>query len=338
MSANQTPHVQATLSARGDVPSTAIDRPMRRQASHVTPRPDDSVSGSILYADAEAFGRQVCESVLGASFVPDGGEFRAAIRFNVVGSSGAAHLRITPGVLTRRGGLSGAVGAHFLVLVLRGNGLLTVGQAGRPLSPNSVVVISGAQGFSLALSSGEAGSCELDLIQVAGVEPPALAGESGVVVTTSASFADYIVGLAELVQPEGGEIGPCRRDIPVFDYIGAAVRDYLAQDEAVEDLHRDHGLYHRIRAFIARNVKNPALGADLLAREFAISKRKLYSIFYDSRASLHETVMTARLEAARREIEAGGQKVASVILDHGFSNPSTFYRNYKRHFGRVPRA
>ncbi|MGL4961344.1 MAG: hypothetical protein ACRC67_08920, partial [Inquilinus sp.] len=179
--------------------------------------------------------------MLGATFVPDGGEFRAAIRFNVVGSSGAAHLRITPGVLTRRGGLCGAVGAHFLVLVLRGNGLLTVGQAGRPLSPNSVAVISGAQGFSLALSSGEAGNCELDLIQVAGVEPPAL--ESGVVVTTSAPFADYIVGLAELVQPEGGEIGPCRRDIPVFDYIGAAVRDYLGQDEAEEGLHRDHGLY-----------------------------------------------------------------------------------------------
>jgi len=310
---------------------------MRRQASHATPRPDDSVSGSILYADADAFGRQVCDSVLGASFVPDGGEFRAAIRFSVVGSSGAAHLRITPGVLTRRGGPCGVVGAHFLVLVLRGNGLLTVGQAGRPLSPNSVAVISGARGFSLALSSGETGSCELDLIQVAGAEPPALAGEPGAVVTTSASFADYIVGLADLVQPEGGEIGPCRRDIPVFDYIGAAIRDYLAGENG-DVLHRDHGLYQRIRAFIARNVKNPALGADLLAREFAISKRKLYSVFYDSRASLHETVMTARLEAARREIEAGGQKVASVILDHGFSNPSTFYRNYKRHFGRVPRA
>jgi len=61
-------------------------------------------------------------------------------------------------------------------------------------------------------------------------------------------------------------------------------------------------------------------------------------VFYDNRASLHETIMTARLEAARREIEAGGQKVASVILDHGFTNASTFYRNYKRHFGRVPRS
>jgi AraC-like DNA-binding protein len=201
-----------------------------------------------------------------------------------------------------------------------------------------VVVIGCGVDFSLALSAGETGSCELDLLQVAGAEPPALAKAAGVAVTTSASLADYILDLAELVQPEGGEIGPLRRDIPIFDYIGAAIRDYLAQEEGEEAAHRGHDLYRRIKAFIAQNVKNPDLGADLLAREFAISKRKLYSVFYDSRASLHETVMTARLEAARREIEAGGQKVASVILDHGFSNPSTFYRNYKRHFGRVPRA
>ncbi len=311
---------------------------MPRQASPVTPRPGSSVSGSILYADAEAFACQVCGPVLRAAFEPDGKDFRAAIRFSILGSSGAAHLRITPGVLTRRGGRGGDAGPHVLVLVLRGNGLLTAGGARRPLSPNSVAVLSGDLEFSLALSAGEAGSCELDLLQVAGAEPPALAKASGVRVTKSASLADYIVGLAELVQPEGGDIGPCQRDIPIFDYIGVAIRDYLAQEEREEGPRRDHGLYHRIRAFIDRNVKNQALGADLLAREFAISKRKLYSIFYDSRASLHETIMTARLEAARREIEAGGQKVASVILDHGFSNPSTFYRNYKRHFGRVPRA
>jgi AraC-like DNA-binding protein len=311
---------------------------MRRQESHFTSRQGSSVSGSIHYADAGTFVRQICETVLGATFTANGKDFRATIRFNVVGNSGAAHLRITPGVLTRHVDPGGVAGGHFLVLVMRGSGLLTVGETGRPLPPNSVVVIGGGVDFSLALSAGETGSCELDLLQVAGGEPPALAKAHGVVVTTSASLADYILGLAELVQPEGGEIGPLRRDIPIFDYIGAAIRDYLAQEEGEEAAHRDHGLYRRIKAFIAQNVKNPDLGADLLAREFAISKRKLYSIFYDSRASLHETIMTARLEAARREIEAGGQKVASVILDHGFSNPSTFYRNYKRHFGRVPRA
>lgn len=310
---------------------------MHRQTSHAIPGPGTSVSGSILYADAKAFARQICDSVLGATFVPEDGDFRAAIRFNLVGGGGAAHLRITPGVLRRRAGPPGADGGRFLVLVLHGSGLLTVGGAARPLSPNSVVVVSGALDFSLALSAGESGSCELDLLQVTGPEPAALAGASGVVVAASATLAQYILGLAELVRPEDGEIGPCRRDIPIFDYIGAAIRDYLAQSRE-EGPNRDHGLYQRIRAFIVQNVKNPGLGTELLAREFAISKRKLYSVFYDSRASLHETIMTARLEAARREIEAGGQKVASVILDHGFSNPSTFYRNYKRHFGRVPRS
>ncbi|MGK9167606.1 helix-turn-helix domain-containing protein [Inquilinus limosus] len=295
-----------------------------------------SISGSILYADADAFARQACASVLGADFEPHGQGFRAAIRFSFVGSSGVAHLRITPGVLTRSGGRCASLEDHFLALVLRGGGELTVGEAGQPLAPDSVLVIDGNLDFSLTLSDGNVGGCEVDWLQLSGAKPPILAEAPGFLVITSASMADYIVRQAELVEPEGNDIGPCRQDIPIFDYIGVAIRDYLAQ--ADESAPRDHGLFQRIRDFIAQNVKNPALGADLLAREFAVSKRKLYSIFYEHRASLHETIMTTRLEAARREIEAGGQKVASVILDHGFSNTSTFYRNYKRYFGRVPRA
>jgi AraC-like DNA-binding protein len=311
---------------------------MRRQKTHLTSRQSNSVSGSILYADADVFARQICQVVRGATFVPNGEDFRAAVRFSIVGGSGAAHLRVTPGVLARGGGPRGNAEPHVLVLVLRGNGLLTAGTVTRPLSPNSVAVISGDLDFSLTLAAGESGCAELDWLQVAGAEPPALGKASGVVVTTSAPLADYIVSLAELVRPESDEIGPSQRDIPIFDYIGTAIRDYLILSEGERDSLHGHELFRRIKTFIVRNVKNPDLDADLLAREFAISRRKLYSVFNDSRASLHQTIMTARLEAARREIEAGRQKVASVILDHGFSNPSTFYRNYKRHFGRMPRS
>jgi len=312
---------------------------MRRQASTAAPRQDSSVSGSILYADVQAFAAQICDPMLGAAFEPGGNDFRAVIRFHSVGPSGTAHLRISPGLLRRRAGCCAQVGDHFLVLVPRGESVLTVGERVLPLSASSVAVIGGDVEFSLTLPAAETVLCELEWLRLAGAEPAALARMSGVFVTTSTPLADYVVCQAELVQPEGGGIGPCRRDIPIFDYIGAAVRDYLAQvEEEAEVSPRDRGLYRRIRGFIARNVKNPALGAELLAREFAISKRKLYSVFYENRASLHETIMTARLEAARREIEAGGQKVASVILDHGFTNASTFYRNYKRHFGRVPRS
>ena len=310
---------------------------MRQPASPIVTRQDSSISGSIFYADAGAFAQQVCEPVLGAGFQPDGRGFHAAARFSLIDCSGAVHLRISPGVLTRPGGLSASMGGHFLVIVLHGPAILATGEEKRLLPAKSVIVIDGDLAFSLALSQEDPGGCVVDWLQLGKTRPPALAKAPGYAVMTSLPLAEYIVGQARLVEPAGGDIGPCQRDIPIFDYIAAAIRDYMAQIET-EGPAGDRGLYRSIRAFIVQTVKNPSLGADMLAREFGISKRKLYSIFYDNAASLHETIMTARLEAARRELETGRQKVASVIVDYGFSNSSTFYRNYKRRFGTVPRS
>jgi AraC-like DNA-binding protein len=124
--------------------------------------------------------------------------------------------------------------------------------------------------------------------------------------------------------------------MPVFDYVRRAIKDYMHQADVTQP--EGLWLFRRIQSFIVDNVKHPLLGADLIARELGISKRKLYSAVSENKASLRDMIMTTRLEAAHRAIEAGGRKMTSVIRDHGFTNASTFYRNYKRHFGRTPRA
>lgn len=300
---------------------------------------DSSVSGLVVYADAGMFSQQIGHPMLGGGFdsVDDG--FGAIVRFCLVGSSAAVHLRVGAGTFTRSGKKREGVGEHILALVVRGEGILTVGEVVRPLPPDAIVVVDGGLDFRLTVSAAGAGDCEVDWLQLGGPRPPALTKAPGFVVMTSALMTEYVIGQARLVQPAEDDIGPFRRDIPVLDYIGAAIRDRLAQMEAREGPpSRDARLYQRITAFIGQAVKTPGLGADLLVRRFGISKRKLYGVFYANGASLHETIMTARLEAARRELEAGGQKVTNVITDYGFTNPSTFYRNYRRHFGGVPRA
>ncbi|WP_437376006.1 helix-turn-helix domain-containing protein [Inquilinus limosus] len=204
------------------------------------------------------------------------------------------------------------------------------------LTPGMVVAIDGDRGFELRLGETTGVGYLVDWLHVAAPSLPELRRTAGCIPLASSMLAQYVSNQARLII-EGAEAGePLAARMPVFDYVGRALRDYVSQAAAGEaDGAR---LRRRIEAFIEENVGHPLLGADLIAREFGLSKRKLYSIASDGGASLRDMIMTARLEAAHRAIEAGGRKLASVIRDHGFTSASTFYRNYKRRFGRTPRA
>ncbi|CAN7600232.1 helix-turn-helix domain-containing protein [Pararhizobium sp. LjRoot235] len=89
--------------------------------------------------------------------------------------------------------------------------------------------------------------------------------------------------------------------------------------------------------FIDSNLKNELLDCDLIGRHFGISKRKIYEIFKQNGILLHETIVSRRLAMIKNEIDAGSEKVSSIISDYGFSTPSTFYRNYRKYYGVRPR-
>jgi AraC-like DNA-binding protein len=89
--------------------------------------------------------------------------------------------------------------------------------------------------------------------------------------------------------------------------------------------------------FIDSNLKNELLDCDLIGRHFRISKRKIYQIFKQNGILLHETIVSRRLAMIKNEIDAGSEKVSSIISDYGFSTPSTFYRNYRKYYGVRPR-
>lgn len=97
-----------------------------------------------------------------------------------------------------------------------------------------------------------------------------------------------------------------------------------------------------IVAAVQRYLRQHASDAELtparLARHCAVSVRKLYNAFAAADMSLRATVLSYRLEEARRQLHSRTvKKVTSIAYDAGFRDVSTFYRNFRREFGYPPR-
>jgi len=281
-------------------------------------------------------GRQLCRPILDSWLEPSGGVFTTArLRFGIIGRHRAVHIRSGPSVIRRPAGSASRLAGHYLVLVPWSDCLLIAGGERCKLTPGMVAAVDGDRGFELQLG-GAGGEGDLDWLHIASPSLPELRGTAGFIAFTSSMLARYVSNHARLIAKGVEADEPFASRMPIFDYIRRAIRDFVQQANTGEPEGRL--LLHRVQSFIEEAVTHPELGADLIAREFGMSKRKLYGIVSEGGASLHKMIMTARLEAAHRAIEAGRQKMSSVIRDHGFSNASTFYRNYKRHFGRTPRA
>lgn len=296
---------------------------------------ESSASGSILCAGPNEHCRRLCHPLLDSSLEPLGDwSAPANLLFGFIGRHRAIQIRSGPSVIRRLPGGSARLGDHYLVLVPWSACLLTVGQQSWALAPGMAAVIDGDRGFELQLGDGGGESHVVDWLHIAAPSLRELRRTTGCIALDSDMLARYVSHHARLIVTGTDE--PLAARMPIFDYIRRAIRDYVQQAEVAEP--ESLQLLRRIRSFVEGHVRHPLLGADLIAREFGISKRKLYAVVGENGTSLHDMIMEARLEAAHRVIEAGEQKMASVIRDHGFANASTFYRNYKRRFGRTPRA
>ena len=77
-------------------------------------------------------------------------------------------------------------------------------------------------------------------------------------------------------------------------------------------------------------------GVDPLCRHLGISKSYLYQLFQtDMQTTPKQYITERRLNLARQEILMGA-KATSIFSQCGFSDYSTFFRAYKKHFGYSP--
>jgi AraC-like DNA-binding protein len=99
---------------------------------------------------------------------------------------------------------------------------------------------------------------------------------------------------------------------------------------------QDH-LVDRIRSYIALHFRDPGLTAERIAYEHAISVRHLFRLWTGQGASLGETIMAARLEAARQELVAHpAVPVGHIAHRCGFVSVSHFSRRFRAAFACSP--
>ncbi|MFT0892085.1 helix-turn-helix transcriptional regulator [Pseudochelatococcus sp. G4_1912] len=93
-----------------------------------------------------------------------------------------------------------------------------------------------------------------------------------------------------------------------------------------------------VQRYLRQNSSDADVTPGRIARHCAVSVRKLYNAFAMADMSLRATVLSYRLEEARRQLNGRMvKKVTSIAYDAGFRDVSTFYRNFRREFGYSPR-
>lgn len=96
----------------------------------------------------------------------------------------------------------------------------------------------------------------------------------------------------------------------------------------------NHILTEAIR-YINQKI-HTSFSLDEMCQELHISKSYLHKLFDGHmKVSPKKYIISRRLALAQRELKAG-EKPTEVYLKYGYSDYSTFYREYKNHFGSAP--
>ncbi|MFC3964061.1 helix-turn-helix domain-containing protein [Nocardia jiangsuensis] len=86
---------------------------------------------------------------------------------------------------------------------------------------------------------------------------------------------------------------------------------------------------------VHEHFRDPGFTVAVLARNNHVSVRSVQALFAESGRAPGDEIRRTRLEFARRLLERGAA-VGSACYDSGFSDPGTFTRAFRRHFGRSP--
>lgn len=101
------------------------------------------------------------------------------------------------------------------------------------------------------------------------------------------------------------------------------------------DMYTVSPLINKAIKYIDSNITTP-LGIDTICEELYITKSHLHHLFIKHlQISPKQYILSKKLAMAQRELRSGS-KPTDVYLTCGFTDYSTFYRDYKKHFGYAP--
>ncbi|MGQ3056514.1 MAG: helix-turn-helix domain-containing protein [Nevskia sp.] len=96
----------------------------------------------------------------------------------------------------------------------------------------------------------------------------------------------------------------------------------------------------RVLELILTRIGAPGLNGDRLAAEVGMSRRALFYLFDAHGLTPAAVIRNLRLEHCRqllRDAHHSQRKIATIALDYGFGNASSFSRSFKQRYGVGPR-
>ncbi|MFH8491011.1 AraC-like ligand-binding domain-containing protein [Streptomyces longisporoflavus] len=148
-------------------------------------------------------------------------------------------------------------------------------------------------------------------------------------------FLTTLVDSADSYSPSAGG----RLAASVVDLFATLVAERVREEGAGEETSRGL-LVARIREHIDRNLGDPALAPEGIAKAHHISVRYLHRLFEGEGITVGRLIQRRRLEECARELGRGGRAaptVSSVAQRWGFVNPAHFSRVFRGAYGISPR-
>ncbi|HEX4249928.1 MAG TPA: helix-turn-helix domain-containing protein [Pseudonocardia sp.] len=154
---------------------------------------------------------------------------------------------------------------------------------------------------------------------------------------TGAVVAALMRSLWELDGPIGA--GAAAELEQSFASVTAVAMGSVPPDPSGGDQLSHPGIRAAVLRFVLANLGDPDLSVARVCRQFAISPRLLHLLFSDQPASFAGTVRALRLERCARLIAdpASTASITEIAARHGYPDPASFSRAFRRQFGVAPR-
>jgi len=161
----------------------------------------------------------------------------------------------------------------------------------------------------------------------------AVCGKSGL----GAVLSNFIFSMAQEVH--------CLKNTPdnlienLLNMIAIAFSSSIQLDQLRESCVVSDSLRHRICRYIDNNMNDPTLNNQTIADAQGISLRYLNKLFQDEPTSVHQLILSKRLNKAKMTLtDVAYEKLTIEQLAYGlgYSSPAHFSRSFKKHFGVSP--
>ncbi|MBS1659928.1 MAG: DNA-binding response regulator [Bacteroidetes bacterium] len=117
------------------------------------------------------------------------------------------------------------------------------------------------------------------------------------------------------------------------------IKDFFASSQPATTPQPDCSFTKKLEDLIAKNLSNPSLDVNLLARLMNMSRPTFYrKVNSTSTIPPNEMINTARLEKAARLLSTTGHAISEIAGLAGFHSRSAFGKSFQKHFRLTPTA